>query len=735
MKLLRDSLIDWQDGGKEPHIERVLHVSPSDNRVVAIRITKERVLPFLRTYEEIESAIANGLVHVLEDDPYAKLRRPDSDFSEKQLIKRDFLWNLISPLAEAENIEFLIDPNLRGPLIADLALKTGHHKKVIYDALRRFWQSGRIKNGLIKDSSGSPSKRRRYNEQDGRKLGRPSSLEKKTGQVIGIKITPPIEEKFKQGIKKFYETEEERTLTSTFDRIISTYFIQGYTLENDEFKPILLPASERPTFRQFQYWYKTYYRNVEREKKARHGSTRFELNDRAAMGDSTQMAFGPGSVYQIDSTLADVYLASSLDSDRIIGRPVVYMCMDVFSRAITGIAVTLEGPSWLGAMLALDNVTTDKVAFCREYGIVINESDWPCHHLMERILADRGEFEGYNANTLVNPLNVTIHNTPPYRADLKGIIEQNFRRTKEKVIRFLPGEVHTRYGRGAKDYRLDATMTLYRFTRLIIRYVIWYNNNYYLKRYNMDEFMIQDRVKRFPLELWDWGIRNRSGHLRTIQQDIMRLNLLPRKKVWVTELGIHFEKDLYYSCELAMREQWFLRAKDAGSWKVEVAYYPQCMDAIYLLLDGGRRLEPCHLTDRCKTFKGRNWYDITDYFELQNQVAQELMPRRQQSIAVLQSQQDYEVSEAKKEAVAKRSGAPRSRRSRLKGIRDNRRAEKEIERQKTSWRLDDSQQQENHPSPTHSDNQVDCNEDEEYVGPPRDVQNLQKIVEEVMYDD
>lgn len=540
MNLLKDSLIDWQSGSKEPHVERILHVSLSDNRVVVIQITKERVLPFLRTYEEIEAAISSGRLKVLEDDPYANLRRPDSEFSVAQLIKRDFLWKLISQITELEKIEFLVVPAVRGPVVTDLALKTGHHKKVIYDALRRFWQSGRIKNGLISahDKSGGPGKRRIQDEQDGKKLGRPSSLEKKTGHVIGIKIIPTIEEKFKRGIKKFYETEEERTLTDTFDRIISTYFIQGFSLENEELKPILLPENARPTFRQFQYWYKTYYRDVEREKKARHGSTRFDLNDRVAMEDSTQMASGPGSVYQIDSTLADVYLVSSLDSDRIIGRPVVYMCMDVFSRAITGIAVTLEGPSWFGAMLALDNVTTDKVAFCRQYDIAINEEDWPCHHLMERILADRGEFEGYDADALVNPLNVTIHNTPPYRADFKGIIEQNFRRTKEKVIRFLPGEVHKRSGRGAKDYRLDATMTLYRFTRLIIRYVIWYNSNYYMKRYSMDEFMIQDRVKRFPLDLWEWGIRNRSGHLRTIQQDVMRANLLPRKKVSVTEYSV-----------------------------------------------------------------------------------------------------------------------------------------------------------------------------------------------------
>lgn len=736
MELLRDTLIDWQSGGKEPHVERVLHASESSNELIVIRIAKGRVLPFLRKYTEVQSAITNGYARIISDDPYANVRRPDTEFSDRQLKKRDSLWELISPLLETESTDFLVNSDVRGPLIADLARKTGRHKKVIYDAIRHFLQAGRIKNGLIPatHNSGGPGKRRISESQDGGKLGRPSSLEKKLGRAIGVKITPDIEEKFKHGIEKFYETEEERTLRGTFDRIITTYFSQGFILEDQVLTPVLLPANEQPTFRQFEYWYKTYHRDVAREKKSRHGEIEFALNDRIAMGDSTQMAFGPGSVYQIDATVADVYLVSSLDSDRIIGRPVVYMCMDVFSRAITGIAVTLEGPSWLGAMLALDNITTDKVAFCKEYDIVINENDWPCHYLMERILADRGELEGYNANSLVNPLNVTLHNLPPYRADLKGIIEQNFRRAKEKVVRFIPGEVHKRRRRGSKDYRLDATLTLYRFTRLIIRYVLWYNNHYFMKHYNMDEFMIQDHVNRFPLDLWEWGIRNRSGHLRTIQQDIMRLNLLPRKIVSVTALGIHFEKDLYYSCELAMREQWFLKAEDAGSWDVVVAYHPRCMSTIYLVLDGGKRLEPCHLIDRCNTLKGRNWYDISDHFEVQNQIAQELMPRRQQSVAVLHAQQDYEVAEAKKEANARKTTASGSKRSRVTGIRKNRQIEKDIMLQKTAWQLESSQPSKDHVGPSTDDSkgQVDGRQDEEYVPPPQDVKNLQKILDEVI---
>ncbi len=42
---------------------------------------------------------------------------------------------------------------------------------------------------------------------------------------------------------------------------------------------------------------------------------------------------------------------------------------------VVGIYVGLEGPSWLGAMMALSNAFTDKVNYCKEYDINISQED------------------------------------------------------------------------------------------------------------------------------------------------------------------------------------------------------------------------------------------------------------------------------------------------------------------------------------------------------------------------
>ena len=62
----------------------------------------------------------------------------------------------------------------------------------------------------------------------------------------------------------------------------------------------------------------------------------------------------------------------------------MYAIIDVYSRLVTGIYVGLEGPSWIGAMMALDNMIEDKVEYCKKYGIKITEEEWPSYKLFAK---------------------------------------------------------------------------------------------------------------------------------------------------------------------------------------------------------------------------------------------------------------------------------------------------------------------------------------------------------------
>ena len=104
----------------------------------------------------------------------------------------------------------------------------------------------------------------------------------------------------------------------------------------------------------------------------------------------------------------------------------LYIVVDVFSRMIVGIYVGFEGPSRVGAMMALANAASDKVEFCARFGIEIGEDYWPCKVLPDVLLGDRGEIASGLIETLINNFQVHVENATPYRADWKGIVEQRF---------------------------------------------------------------------------------------------------------------------------------------------------------------------------------------------------------------------------------------------------------------------------------------------------------------------
>lgn len=719
-RIFVNMLIEWQGPDDGMRIERVLWANPSGEHIVTIDIQNERALPSWQKYEAIELALASHQAGVLEIDPYAKLHRPEDTIPPSHRKHRDKAWAVIEPLVEDRSGKIFVRAE-RGLLVEAAVKRAKLTKTTIYKYLRRYWQGGQTKNALLPyfDQCGDKGRERKSGD---RKRGRPSDLARTTYQPTGVNVTADIQEYFRRGIKLFYENRKGRRLSEAFQLTLERFFNQGYELRDGVFVPILPLAEERPTLRQFRYWYEK-GRDPVQALTSRTSSRQFATEHRAILGDSTQMAFGPGSLNQIDATLGDIYLVSSLDPSRIIGRPVIYIVIDVFSRLIVGLSVNLEGPSWLGAMLALENTTADKVAFCAEYGITITEDEWPSHHLPERILGDRGEIEGYNADTLVNALNIRVANTAPYRSDWKGIVEQNFRLSNNKLIHWLPGAVYPKREKGGPDYRLDACLTLHQFRQLMIRCVLHHNNYHRMDWYRMDEFMITDHVEPYPIELWRWGMQNRVGHLRTMASDIVRLNLLPQEEASVTRYGILF-RGLRYTCDLALREHWFVKARERGRWRVKIAYDPRKLDVIYLPLDEGQRLEPCYLNDSERTFQGRDWQETLDYFAVQKQASTLARSKEQQALAEFHAHVNQIVSSAQEQTKEASNG--QSKRARLQGINENRKQERALERTTEAW---DLAEPEDASSPTAPVEQTEGAE-RRYIPPLRHLDKLRKARQE-----
>ncbi|WP_061316564.1 Mu transposase C-terminal domain-containing protein [Clostridium botulinum] len=665
-----NSVFQYIDG------ERIRIIYIIDKFAYLVNIDAATSMPKRELIKTIEEEIVYKKL-ILIKDPFAKII-DENNLSKVQIYKRNKDWDFILKYWDV-NKQFLLEKNTRNKTFKEISKLSGLGLTKVKKVFSRYWQRGMSKNALLPDYKNSGGKGKDKNLSKN-KVGRPKKANYYGEIVQGINITDDVKIHFKIAIDKYYRNKNKMSLKETYNLMLRDFYSDSY-VEDNEIKHMVWDKSKTPTYGQFYYWFKK-LENPKKDIPFRESAKEFELKHRAILSNSTIETNGPGTRFQIDATIADIYLVSSLNRNRIIGRPIVYAIIDVFSRLITGIYVGLEGPSWIGAMMALDNMITDKVEFCRKYNIEIMEEQWPSKHLPEIIIADRGEFEGYSVENLINNLNVKIENTSPYRGDLKGIVERNFRTINTKIKHKTPGAIQKEFReRGDRDYRLDATLTLDEFTAIIIKMVL-YHNNKLIDKYPMEKEMIEDEIVPIPIKLWRWGIENKKGRLRVVDQERFRLNILPKGKANVSRAGIRF-KNMYYGSKKAIEEQWFIKSKVRS---IEIVYDPRNMNQIYIPYEDGINYEKCYLLEGSMQYKDC----ILEEIIFNEGLSSELKEQEKNQQTQINIDLDKEIEKIVKKAKNEKQKAvsyDESKNKKIKGIKRNRIVEKDVNRLTESFDL------------------------------------------------
>ncbi|HEX8459363.1 MAG TPA: hypothetical protein VF656_18870 [Pyrinomonadaceae bacterium] len=689
MTYAKNMLIGFYGESGLQYEERLLKADPGEVIVVTIRMDDPHALPEYRRRSDLDELLSDGRARIHTVDKYQKLlARPEETFSEDRIKERDERWSLVEPLLAQEYS--LFEPNTRGPIIAAHSVKTGIRKETLYNLVRYYWQRGQMKNALIRITEKGGWRNRDDSIPHPVKLGRPPKLNDDVGDggQYGINIDRSVRQRFRWALKGYYlcKPRKAKTLRRCYKMMLGEFFRVGTEFDRDGVEvPVLPDDSELPTYAQFIYWY---HKEFEPRKiyLARHGEREYNLVGRPLIGDTRQLAFGPRSLYQIDAFIGDIYLVSSFDPTLLIGRPVAHLVVDTFSHMIAGFSVTLEGPNWTGAMLALENAFTDKVEFCAQYGVTIDKWEWPCEGLCDAIHADRGEVEGHNADNLAHSLGIRVQNTPPYRPDLKGMVEKYIDVCTERAIRWVPGAVRRR-NRGDRDYRLDALLDIHQFRKMMIYVILEHNLETRLTQYRFDEFMIADKVEPYPIDLWNWGLSNRSGlPPQTPDRETLRLNLLPEMDASVTPAGIKVG-NLYYTSDRAEREHWFDRVGGRKNWKLKVACDLRDMACVYLRPPVSTKMEVCHLLKKDETFIGRDYYEVAEEFARREKGNRRSVPRANRAAVKTQARLDKVLAEAERIVLPAREAADLSKAEIVAGVRPNRAAEREAENARGAWSL------------------------------------------------
>ena len=433
-----------------------------------------------------------------------------------------------------------------------------------------------------------------------------------------------------------------------------------------------------PSIWQFKYFYDKNFTSVQKLK-ARYNKISYNKDVRQLSSTVNTQVLGPGSRYEIDATIADIYLVSDSDRQSIVGRPVIYFVTDVFSRMVAGFYIGFENPSYATSIQALEMAVADKQSYCKNNGINITADDWPCIGLPDAILADRGELLGHQIETLEKSFSVRVENTPPYRGDLKPIVERYFKTMQAKFKPFAPGVVTgvKEKKKGGNDYRLDAALTISDLKKILINSILMHNNAHQLSHYDRDSDMPSD-LPLVPIELWKWGLQHRTGRLRAVSADALYIALLPQKKASISDLGIKLFGN-YYICAEIREKGWLHRKNTINRPKsIKVAYDPLDANTIFIFYEqGSLNYWKAHLSDRSREFKGCSFWEVWQIQEEQKKTAANQELKSSFALETLERENERII----KEAMKAKPTAFKSKSAQLANINDNKRLAKDEERQ------------------------------------------------------
>jgi len=656
--------------------QRVLWVEPAEDLLVTIGIQKSLTKPEVYHLKEVMELLRDGTLQRVEVKLRPYVFQAEESIPKKSLDIRDRAWSIIKPLVQDDNIPEIYLPATRGRLISTRATELGLHPKQVHRPLYRYLASGSCIDGLIGcyDLCGpagrpqQPGTRKRGPRPDRVKLNNDLALLGPSTADVKGKIIKGINEFLKPGI----------TTKKAWEETKQVYFNTGKIGYGELLVPILPQAHEAPSLFQFKQVVNEMDQDLSLTKR-NISTTTWNLQNRGVLGSSRHRVFGPGSRFEIDATVVDVYLVSVFNRAWVIGRPVLYVIVDVFSRMVVGFYLGLEGPSWEGARIALCNAFTNKVDFCRQFGVEITEEMWPCHHLPHKLLCDNGEMKSLASDSLTKQLGITVQNAAVRRPDWKPNVEQQFNLVNGHTVHFEPGALNPRLEEmKRRNCQLDACLTIPELTRILIRRFIKGNWSSYLANALPAEMLGENLTDATPISIWNWGMEHLTGGAKSIGKQQVWTKLLPVATASVRRDGIYYQ-GRHYACPRAINEEWFARVRTKGKTaSIEIRYLSYLPSFIWILNPSSREWEPCELLDKDRKYQFARLEELLDRAKLLGLEADRKAADISQACAKLDAECNAITEAAKKSAKAAKRGLSKT--EKKANVHLNRAFEKSVER-------------------------------------------------------
>lgn len=253
---------------------------------------------------------------------------------------------------------------------------------------------------------------------------------------------------------------------------------------------------------------------------------------------------------QIDHTVIDVVIVDERER-RSIGRPYLTVAIDVYSRTLVGMVVTLEPPSAVSVGLCLAHAAGDKRPWLERLGV---EADWPMSGKPKSLFLDNAaEFKSEALRRGCEQHGIRLAYRPPGRPHYGGIVERVIGTTMRKIHE-LPGTTFANPAeRGRYNSEKMAALTLPELERWLVLAVAGYHGS------------VHSTLGQTPAGQWAAGVAATGAPSVTANQTAFLVDFLPVFRRTLTRTGFVIDHVHYFANAL---KPWIARRDSLGSFIV-----------------------------------------------------------------------------------------------------------------------------------------------------------------------
>lgn len=253
---------------------------------------------------------------------------------------------------------------------------------------------------------------------------------------------------------------------------------------------------------------------------------------------------------QIDHTVVDVVVVDE-QHRRPIGRPYVTVAIDVFSRCLVGLVVTLEAPSALSVGLCLGHMVTDKRAWLERLDVDVA---WPMSGKPEQLYLDNAvEFKSEALRRGCEQHGIELAYRPPGEPHYGGIVERVIG-TMMQMVHELPGSTFsTPAQRGGYDADMQSALTVGELQRWLALAVAGYHGQ------------VHGTTWQTPAARWAGGIAAGGVPATVTNESAFLVDFLPVIRRTLTRSGFVIDHVHYFSDAL---KPWIACRGDLGRFVI-----------------------------------------------------------------------------------------------------------------------------------------------------------------------